>query len=201
MPIKAGPGEQYTIRRKIFKIFGASFHVLDAEGNPTAFCHQKALRLREDIRLYTDESKSEELLTLRARTIMDFSTTYDIALASGEIIASLRRKGMKSTFLRDEWLVFDDGGREIALIRERGGTMAFLRRYVEWVAVFSPQTFEVFRWSGEPTPGAHLATFRQHFNLFIYRLGIAVHQDDELLDDLILIAAGSLIAAIEGRQS
>ena len=60
-----------------------------------------------------------------------------------------------------------------------------------------PQRFEVFRESD----GAHVATLRQHFNLFIYRLGVAVHQDDEMLDDLMLLGATCLIAAIEGRQS
>ncbi len=40
----------YRLRRKVLKLFGASFHVYDGE-RVVAFCSQKAFKLREDIRL------------------------------------------------------------------------------------------------------------------------------------------------------
>lgn len=190
------PGEKYTIRRKILKLFGASFHVFDESGEVIAFCKQKAFKLREDIRIYTGEDMTTELFSLKARTIMDFSTTYDVALPDGEALGSLRRKGMASTFVRDSWLVFDAAGNEIASIIEQNAWLAFARRMVEWVALFSPQKFEVRR----PADDAHVATFRQHFNPAVYRLGVTVHEEDPELDDLVILASACLIAAIEGRQ-
>lgn len=79
------PGERYTIRRKVLRLLGNSFHVLDAQGQIVGYCNQKRLRLREDIRFYTDERKSEELLTLKARSILDFSTTYDIEIGRAHV--------------------------------------------------------------------------------------------------------------------
>jgi hypothetical protein len=35
----------------------------------------------------------------------------------------------------------------------------------------------------------------------VYRLGISPIREDEHLDDLLILAAGCLIAAMEGRQS
>ena len=197
MGIKAGPGEVYTVRRKVLKIFGAAFHVYDAQGGLVGYCKQKAFKLKEDIRLFTDESCSTELLRLAARQMIDFGATYDVTTPQGDAIGSLRRKGLKSSFVRDEWLVFDDAGAQVATIREKGSIAPLARRYVDNISAFMPQRFEVFRESD----GAHVATLRQHFNLFIYRLGVAVHQDDEMLDDLMLLGATCLIAAIEGRQS
>lgn len=197
MPATYGPGEpRYTIRRRVFQVLGAGFEVFDARGRLEAYCHQRAFKIREDIRLYTDKSRSTELLTMKARKIIDFGSTYDIALITGEVLGSLRRKGMTSTFVKDQWLVFGPDGEQVGTITERGGSLAFLRRWIEWAALLSPQQFDLVR----TADGAHLATFRQHFNPLVYRLSIVVHQDDELVDDLMLLAAGTLLAAIEGRQ-
>jgi len=195
MAFTPAPGELYTIRRKIFTIFGASFHVFDGSGNVVAFCRQKAFKLREDIRLYTDESQSEELLTMRTRNIIDFGATYDVALPTGEVIGSLRRKGMKS-FVRDSWVIFGPGGGELATLTEDSSTMAVLRRLHGAFALLSPQKFEV-----TTADGQHVATLRTHFNPFVYRMGVAIHLDHPDLDELMVLAAGCLIAAIEGRQS
>lgn len=195
MPIKARPGEQYTIRRKVLKLFGAAFHIYDENGSVVGYCKQKAFKLKEDIRLYTSESMSDPLLTLAARSILDFGATYDITMPDGTQIGSLRRKGLKSTFLRDEWLIFDDQGLEIGILKEKNMLMAILRRGD--FAVLFPQRYEFFR-TGSEEP---VAMIRQHFNLFVYRLGLSVLKDDPELDELMLLGATCLIAAIEGRQS
>lgn len=196
MPIRAAEGEIYTVRRKVFKILGAAFHIYDAEGNVAGYCKQKAFKLKEDIRIYTDESCSQELLVLSARSIIDFGATYDVRLPSGEVLGSLRRKGLKSTFLRDEWMIFDESDQQVALLREKGSFLSFARRFNDWFALLSPQKFEFIRASDN----APVASLRQHFNLFIYRLGVAVHEDDPNLDELMVLGSACLIAAIEGRQ-
>lgn len=195
MAIKAAPGEQYTIRRKVLKIFGAAFHVYDAGGGLVAYCKQKAFKLKEDIRLYTSEAATEELFALKARSIIDFGATYDVTLPTGELLGSFRRKGLKSTFIKDEWLVFDENGAQVATLTERGGFLAFLRRYTDLISLFSPQKFDMTL-----PDGTVLASYRQHFNWFVYRLGVSIHKQDERLDDLVVLAAGCLICAIEGRQ-
>lgn len=197
MAFKPAPGEKYTVRRKILTILGAKFHVYDEQGNVVAFCRQKAFKLREDIRLYTDESMAETLLVLKARQVIDFGVTFDVTMPTGESLGSLRRKGIKSTFLRDEWLVFDPEGREIAKLSELGGFAPFARRFIDNTSVFLPQRYAMTRASD----GAELAAYRQHFNPFVYRLGISPRREDEHVDELLVLATGCLIAAIEGRQS
>ncbi len=186
---------QYTIRRKVFKLFGASFHIYDEAGNIVGYCKQKAFKLREDIRLFSDESMTTPLLTLAARSIIDFGVTFDVTLPTGESLGSLRRKGLKSSFIRDEWLLFDEHGAEAAIIREKNAFMAFLRRLNEIIAIFSPQIYEVVS-----NDNRNIATFQQRFNPFVYRLVVTIHEQDDQLDDLVILGAGCLIAAIEGRQ-
>ncbi|MDQ7014654.1 MAG: hypothetical protein Q9O74_12290 [Planctomycetota bacterium] len=194
MAFTPAPGEQFTVRRKVLKILGAAFHVYDESGNVVAYCQQKAFKLREDIRLYTDETKTEELLTMKAQSIIDFGVTFAITLPSGETIGSLRRKGMKSMF-RDSWLLYSPDGTEIATMQEDSGALAILRRLHEAFAILSPQKFQITK-----ADGTHVATLRTHFNLFVYRLGVTVHVEDDEVDELMVLAAACLIAAIEGRQ-
>ena len=196
MTIKAGPGERYTIRRKVFKLFGAGFSVFDETGNPVAYSHQKAFRIRESITLYTDQSRGDAILTISTKSVIDFSGSYDVSTPEGHRLGTLRRKGMKSSFVRDEWIIYDAEQREHAMIRERGSFAPFARRFIDNVSMFLPQTFDVIR----AADGVEVAVFRQRFNPLIYKLGIAINADDDHLDDLLLIAAASLIASIEGRQ-
>jgi uncharacterized protein YxjI len=197
MAFKPAPGERYTVRRKILSILGAKFHVYDEQGQIVAFCQQKAFKLREDIRLYTDETMTETLLLLRARNITDFGVTLDVILPDGASLGSMRRKGMRSTFVRDQWQIFDPSDRRVATMTELGGFAPFARRFVNNASAFMPQTFAMVR----DSDGAEIARYRQHFHPMVYRLGIAPIREDEHLGDLLILAAGCLIAAIEGRQS
>lgn len=197
MAFKPAPGERYTIRRKILSVLGARFHVYDEHNKVVAFCQQKAFKLREDIRIYTDETKAETLLVIKARQIIDFGVTLDVLLPDGQSLGSMRRKGMKSTLVRDEWQIFDAAGARVAVLTEQGGFLPFARRFIDYVSLIFPARYALVR----DSDGSELAVFRQHFNPVVYRLGIALKVEDEHLDELLILAAGCLIAAIEGRQS
>ena len=69
------PGESYTIRRKVLKVLGAAFHIYDPQGGVVGYCKQKAFKLKEDIRIFTDESRSQEWLVIKARKMLDFGRT------------------------------------------------------------------------------------------------------------------------------
>ena len=188
--------EAYTVRRKVFKLFGAAFHLLDKSGNVIGYSKQKAFKLKEDIRVYKDESMQTELLTILARQVIDWSASYDVIdPRSGQPVGSLRRKGWKSSLVRDEWSIFSPDGREIGLVQEEGAFLAFLRRFVEWVAFLSPEKFNVL------VGGVSVAQFRQHFNPFVYKLSVAFTPNmAQYIDPRLVLAGSILIAAIEGRQ-
>lgn len=194
---------RFTIKRQFFKLFGAGFHIEDEKGQRIGYCRQKAFRLREDIRVCTDENQSTELVRLAARSILDFSTTYDVFLPDGTSVGSLRRKGLASTFLRDSWRVFNEQGQQIGVILEDSAGKALARRFVPLMSVLMPQSFHVHRTTKDaPEPGSQpVAIFKQRLTVFIYTMDINVLVDnDPDFDDLLMLAAGCLVAAIEGRQ-
>lgn len=128
--IQPAPGEKYTIRRKVFRLFGAAFHIYGPDGRLQGFCDQKAFKLREDLRVYTDESKSAELLRIHARQIIDLGATYDVVMPDGSTLGSFRREGLSSTFYKDSWTVLNHKGREVAKLTEESGVLAVDRKSV-----------------------------------------------------------------------
>ena len=188
------PAERYTLRAKVFDLV-PQFFIYDDSGAMVGYCRQKLFKFREEMILYTDRSRETELLRIKARQIIDFAATYDVKLPNGEIIGSLRRKGLKSTFVRDEYIVFDADDTQIASLKEDSTFRALVRRFVDNASFFMPQKFHLSDMSGR-----EIARFRQHFNPFIFRIGVAVIEEDEQLDDLMLLAIAVLAAVIEGRQ-
>ena len=183
--------ESYTIRRKVLKLFGASFHVLDSMGDIVAFSSQKAFKLREDIRVFSDETMTEELLSIQARQIVDFAAAYDVLDSAGGVkIGAARRRGLRS-ILRDSWELLDPDDQPIAGIEEDSATLAILRRFLTGLI---PQTFLVRGAGGELQ-----ATCKVHFNPFIHRMTVTLAPGCEL-DRRLVFAASVLLCAIEGRQ-
>jgi len=182
---------EFTIRRKVLTLFGAKFHIYNAQGDLLAFCNQKAFKLKEDIRLYTDESMAVERLRIAARKIIDFGAAYDVINSGTDSkVGALKRKGWKS-MLRDEWIVMDQDDREIGSITEDSVLMAMVRRLL---TNLFPQSFHL-----RDETGTELARFRTHFNPFVHRLTVTVYEDCSL-DPYLVLAAGILLVAIEGRQ-
>ncbi|MDD4892351.1 MAG: hypothetical protein PHU85_20705, partial [Phycisphaerae bacterium] len=69
---------QYRIRRKVFKLFGGKFTFYDLAGNEVMVSKQKAFKLKEDIRIYSASRPDVELLTIKARAVIDFAAAYDV---------------------------------------------------------------------------------------------------------------------------
>jgi hypothetical protein len=158
------------------------------------FSEQKMFRLREDIRIFSDESKSQEVLSIKARQILDFSAAYDVMdTGTNQKVGALRRKGLQS-LLRDEWEVLDANDNVIGKLFEDSMGLALLRRLV--LGSWLPQNYDI------TVGAARVADLKQNFNLFRYELNLDFSMDaGHLLDRRLGIAAGILLATVEGKQS
>ena len=183
--------ESYLVRRKVFKLVGAAFHIYDPSGMLAFYSNQKAFKLKEDIRLYTGEDMQKEVLSIQARQIIDFSAAYDVIDPSTNTkVGALKRKGMKS-IVKDEWIIMDAEDREIGLIKEDSTTLALIRRFLTNLI---PQ-----KYYGE-LQGQRVCAFKQNFNPFVMKINLDFSMDHEqLLDRRLGIAGAVLLCAIEGK--
>ena len=181
----------YLLKRQFFKLLGENFRIYDPSGNLVLFSHQKAFKLREDIRIYGDEAKSHELLSIKARTIIDWSAAYDVVDATnGEKVGAFKRKGWTS-IVRDKWIVMDNSDREIGLIEEDQMMLALVRRLLTNLV---PQNYDLVM------NGQKAVDLKQRFNPFVFHMDVDFGTQQPLIDRRMGIAAGVLLAAVEGRQ-
>ena len=183
----------YLLKRQVFALTG-KFRFYDPSGRLVMFSEQRMFKLREDIRVYSDESKTYEVLSIKARQIIDFSAAYDVVDTEyNQKVGTLRRKGWNS-MLRDEWQALDENENQIGVLFEDSMGLAMLRRLL--LGSLLPQNYDITL--GE----TRVADLKQNFNPFRYELVIDFSMDTaKRLDPRLGIAAGILLAAIEGRQS
>jgi hypothetical protein len=191
--VPAAPSDgRYVLVKQIFKLVGANFRITDLSGRLVYFSHMKGFRLREDIRVYRDEAQTQEVLRIAARSIMDFSGTYDVFdSATGQKLGGFQRQGF-SSMVRDEWTFFGPDDRPLGKVIEDSLGLALLRRFINLI----PQNYDLVLHDG-----SQLADLRQHFNPFMYKLEIDFTVDPmRRLDERMGIAGALLLAAIEGKQ-
>jgi len=184
---------QYVVRKKILTVLGAKFHIYDNNEHLVMFSQMKAFKLKEDIRLYSDESMQQELITIKARSVIDFSATYDVVDAvTGENLGSLRRKGMKS-IMKDEWIIQNSNEQEVGLIKEDSALLALVRRFLTNLV---PQKFHA------EIDGRTVVEFQQNFNPMVSKLNVDFSSNtNNQIDPRLALAAAVLLLAIEGNQS
>ncbi|MGE4514452.1 MAG: hypothetical protein AB7E26_11645 [Chryseobacterium sp.] len=82
-----------------FKIttLASDFNITDKNGNYVAYVRQKMFKLKEDVIVFNDESKSKELFRIKANQWIDFNASYSLTeIATGRNFGRMARKGMRS---------------------------------------------------------------------------------------------------------
>ncbi|MBN1172614.1 MAG: hypothetical protein JXA67_10620 [Micromonosporaceae bacterium] len=115
-----------------------------SEGPLLAFAQQKRLALKEQVTLYTDDTKQQPVLSFKARQVIDLGATYDVLDAAGRPIGSFR-KDFKQSLLRSTWHL-EQPNLGVVTGQERNMAVALLRRFVlSWL----PYHFD-FAHNGQP---------------------------------------------------
>ena len=189
--------DTYLIRKKVLKILGEAFHIYtdDSQTELLGYCELKAFKLKEDIRIYTDEKKNTELISIKARSILDISAGYDVVDAqSGTSLGAYKRKGLKS-FFKDTYKLLDQEDQEYAELSEDSGLLALIRRFVPFANILIPQIFHL-----RGNDGGGSVEYTQKMNPIVQRLTVTGAQSGGF-DPRVVLAGGMLLAAIEGKQN
>ncbi|HKV94192.1 MAG TPA: hypothetical protein VJW20_16710 [Candidatus Angelobacter sp.] len=183
--------DSFLARQKIFSL-APCFYIQDHMGNALAFLRKKVFSWKDDIRVFTDETQSLELLNIKARKIIDWGTAFDVTDSiNHQKVGALKRRGWKSV-LRKEWIIMDALDQEIGRIEEDSMFLALMRRFV---LALIPQTY-TFELGGQP-----MGTAKQNWNLFTPKMHVDFSSDPgKRLDRRLAVAAVVLLMAVEGRQ-
>jgi hypothetical protein len=184
--------DRYILKRQLLALTGI-LRIFNPQDQLVLYSHQKIFKLKEDIRVYADETKSRELLNIQARQILDFSAYYDVIDSQYSTkVGGLCRKGFRS-MVQDEWEVFDPQEKSLGILKEDSLGQALIRRIL--LGTLMPQNYDL-NFGTE-----RVADYKQRFQLFSYVLDIDFQMDPgKNLDRRLGLAAAILLATIEGHQ-
>ena len=164
MAVDPNEHDRFLLRQRIRPVVNQyEFFLPDGDGAlgpPICFVEQKRFKFKEDIRFYADESKTQEILRIKARQRFDPRARYDVTDPAGAKVGEIQ-KVFGASLLRSTYGLFDAGGQETARAREKNLVVALLRRLVglvpfigdfaDWLPI--PYHFEFRR--GEEVLGTH----------------------------------------------
>ena len=82
--------DRFVLRQRIRLVINQYQFAL-GDNAALLLCRAGAFKFKEDIRFYTDDSKSEELMRIKARHAFDPWATYDVTAADGSKLGELQK--------------------------------------------------------------------------------------------------------------
>jgi uncharacterized protein YxjI len=147
----------YRIRKKVVAIAN-QYWIEDQQGTSLGYTKQKLLKLKEDIRVYTDESMNTELFRLQQEQIMDMWGTFAILDSGTNVcVGKLKRQAVMSGLVKDEYLLLDPGGRQVGRVVESAGR-GLARKWVPGGALIPEHVAVEFN-------GREVAQIKQQFKI------------------------------------
>ena len=110
-----------------FKIstLSSDFNITDVNGNYVCYVRQKLFKLKENVVIFADESRTTELYSIKANQWIDFNASYSMVQTNGSSVGTLARKGMRS-FWKSTYDVLDNNKQVLFQITERNPWTKFL---------------------------------------------------------------------------
>ena len=199
--------KQIEFRRKFWKIFGATIHMTDAGGaHELGLVQMKAFRLKSDITLYADSSQQQAVFNIKARQAIAFNYVFDVSdPQTGQPIFALERKGLRSAFVRDHWLLLDTAGNQFGEVIETSSSLAIFRR---WLSAFSDIAALIFAFVPETytirTIGAQpqlIGSVVHRKNPLLVKMSLDTSQAQLAVDPRVAIAACTLLSIRDASKN
>jgi len=102
-----------------FKIstFASDFVAKDAQDRTIAYVRQKMFKLKEDVSVFSDESKERLQFSIKANKWLDFSASYQFLDSEGVACGRVVRKGWRSIW-KARYEIYDEQDQQDLLIQE-----------------------------------------------------------------------------------
>ncbi len=99
----------------------SDFTITDANGKEIAYVRQKMFRLKEDVIIYSDHSRTQQLFQIKANQWLDFNASYSLVdLVNMKSYGRVSRKGMRS-FWKATYDIMDENNITKFTITEDNG--------------------------------------------------------------------------------
>ncbi|MFP4608459.1 MAG: hypothetical protein ACLFNY_02635 [Candidatus Aenigmatarchaeota archaeon] len=179
-------GNEFVVDQKFFSL-GKKYFIKDETRETVAYCERESL-FKEGLAVYTDESKSEELFSIKQKSLTKFTGLFEVMASDGSVVGYLRRKGFRS-LVRDEWSVLDPEKETIGSARSDYLLKDIARmKYLKKI----PYRYELYH------GGKKIGVYKQRLTLLrnSYKMQI---KEDGGLDRRLLLSLAICLDAVEEK--
>jgi uncharacterized protein YxjI len=111
---------RYRIRKKVIALTN-QYWIEDWSGTTLGYSRQTLIRIKEDIRVFTDESMSMEIFRIQQENVLDSWGTFAVIDSpTGSVVGKIRRR-ITSNYAWDEYHLLDGNGTQFGKISESAG--------------------------------------------------------------------------------
>ena len=191
--------DKFVLKQKIKLVINQYEFLLADDQPPFCFVEQARFKFKEDIRFFTDESKTVELLRIKARQRFDPRATYDITAANGSKIGEIQ-KVFGASLIRSTYAINASTGTVqaqernlmVALFRRLVGLVPYVGDFADWLPI--PYHFDFKR------DGKVIGTHQRRFGTFRDIYDIDMTGDPErTVDRRLILAAAVGMDALQAR--
>lgn len=102
-----------------FKVLALAnqIYVSDSQDAEVCYVKQKAFKLKENVKVFTDSSMSGLLCEIQADSVIDYNVAYDLVSPDGVNFGEVRRKGRKSIF-KANYEILKNGNLDMSVNEE-----------------------------------------------------------------------------------
>lgn len=168
------------------------------KGERIAFAEQARFAFREAVTVWTDDSKSDVLFTIKAEKLLDVHGKFLVHAVDGTRIGYCQ-KAFGASLLRSTWEVYDTSDTLLFTAKEKSQMVAVLRRiahfipFVDEIAQFIPFNF-LFEKQGAIV-GGHTRIWGSLTDQYKQEIGSELTNVDRRL----VLALGILLDALQAR--
>ena len=186
-----------------FKIgtFANDFTAKDSNNRTIAYVRQKMFKLKEEVLVFSDESKKEVLYMINADKWLDFNTTYKFTDSEGKDCGRVARKGWRSIW-RTNYELYDENGNQDLLIREENPVAKVFDSLLGEIPILNFFTGYFFnpRYAITRPDGTLVAKIIKQKSFFGRRFSLSKFDEFEDREEVRIILGSMMMILLERRR-
>ena len=191
--------DRFVLRQRWAPVINRYEFSLPEGGEPFCFVEQKRFKFKEDIRFYADDTKSVELMRIKARQRFDPRATYDVTAPDGSKIGEIQ-KVFGASLIRSTYAIHSPAGEVraqernlvVALFRRLVGLIPYVGDFADWLPI--PYHFD-FKRDGQAL-GVHERRFGSVRD--VYNIDFSA-DSERTLDRRLVLAIAVGMDALQAR--
>lgn len=177
------------------------FSAKDADGKTVAFVRSKLFRLKEQVVVFSDETKTKEIFHIKANKWLDFNTTYNFTEPDGKILGKVARKGWKSLW-KAKYELFDEKEQQDLIIEEENPFAKVMDALFAEIPVIGMFTGYVFnpKYTVKRPDGTLIARIAKEKSFFGRRFSIDKLAEFETGEEIRVLLGSMMMLLLERRR-